>query len=1308
MSGLLRFFSVQSLFGQSKSKNKMGLANKLLYTRLCLLTLYFVGHYILLSFDVWNHAAFQVAPPEPVFNLSEDSPGQHTQLQQFTQLVHPHVHGHPHLNVPLASAMRRCIGFAVLEWVALLRLTIIPNRHTRARLFGLLAALSLFLNLTGAWFGGLSTKAVLFPDLWDFIDTRLQVNVFAPQKSFDQIFRSVDTRRLPSVDTSQILYFLHPLNYLRPPADTVFVQNGISPLPFFTFPTLFFLHLSDTVGALLFVIAAYAFLQPLDLIYPATFLALLLGIASAFVTGIPKPNAGDHHWINFREAHLGRDFTLPDRRNPPALITKYITMSDGVEIAADIYLPASIMSQIVCTVPDSFYQRFYRTAFHLPPCSSHSAAPSHLKIPTYLMVTRYNRRMTVRWPFTFLSFWGQPKGEATTNVWSWQFVDTLVSNQYALVVADTRGTGASFGTRPVDLSPAELFDLGAIRDWLSHQFWFDGQLATGGFSYDGMTGLYLAALQPVQAVLALFTPINVVHDLIQPGGLVCSSFVEDYTGLTQAFELEGTPRRHLVNNLGYDASLVTGFTIVFGHAAPVKSRESALPVAVEQHKSNWNMSEMVESIHFTDDFVLLPTPVTITQPKGTVPNPFLSQRISANQFGITRHLVDRIVSRPVSIDHRDGAPRTAAIYIVGGYCDSSSVRGSVRLYEALKTAKTQFPQAPEQYRLTLGPWTHTGRRNCSPYATGGYSHFELDMYWDVLRFLDFHLKGKKWSAPETKSPHNTADSDNSRHSQAKASDRPAEYPNNVKKCLQNSPKTCGATVDDTLPVHFWSIGDEKWFGANVYPPENLTELNYDFNKASFTLSQNDLNQFVNITLQETKSANTTFLKNIKSRTLQRWRRMRVQAFTPRPPVGYGSRAWSLKLRQRQKNVSFHEAVEHTASATSRQPIFLQYSVDYNATTRGLSRWVIAKHPFRMAVYSQRQPYPSSTSTLSFPLLEASLAVWRHMYGVARTLWYESVISYLGWNWNLGRPSSSNLKNQQEHIISTGVLTAPTPLFSSLLLSCLPNVMKLLNPARRSTGELLTFTSDTLDQPLRVVGSPLVRFSINLTEEFTRRVQELRNDFVQDRSRIKVNELDPVPALDVTVFGYLEDVDPIQGQVHYVTEARMLLSHRPTIPDHATQSLTGLTDWTDCASRPLSEAFSKDTVTIRQKPRLGSADLVYQNGDRGSHRFTVGGTECIAFTFEPVTWFFQKGHRVRLSLAGADRGNFQWSRTQSKEDADLLAQSLLFAVKAGNHEWFNEIQKRPVRVERPKGWEIPLNNAQHTAFLKLAVFSEDGN
>lgn len=87
------------------------------------------------------------------------------------------------------------------------------------------------------------------------------------------------------------------------------------------------------------------------------------------------------------------------------------------------------------------------------------------------------------------------------------------------------------------------------------------------------------------------------------------------------------------------------FVLVFGHAAPVKTREPFLAIALKQHASNWNMSEMVESIHFTDDFVLLPP---FKEVPSTVPKPLRTHRISANQFGITRHLVDRIVSQSVA------------------------------------------------------------------------------------------------------------------------------------------------------------------------------------------------------------------------------------------------------------------------------------------------------------------------------------------------------------------------------------------------------------------------------------------------------------------------------------------------------------------------------------------------------------------------------------------------------------------------------------------------------------------------------------
>lgn len=192
---------------------------------------------------------------------------------------------------------------------------------------------------------------------------------------------------------------------------------------------------------------------------------------------------------------------------------------------------------------------------------------------------------------------------------------------------------------------------------------------------------------------------------------------------------------------------------------------------------------------------------------------------------------------------------------------------------------------------------------------------------------------------------------------------------------------------------------------------------------------------------------------------------------------------------------------------------IRYVVDYQATAVGLSRWVIAKHPFRM--------------------------------GVKQTF----------------------------------------------------------------KADRLTFTSTPLESGLRIVGSPLLRMSLNLTAEFERRSQDLQRD---GRESLKVNRLKPAAALDVTVFGYLEDVDP-SGQAHYVTEGRVLLSHRPTIAYRSGHELTGLTSWEDCVKPPYMEkiddsASQKDT--LRQTPRVGSADVVYQSGEQSNHHFSVGECQSI--------------------------------------------------------------------------------------------------
>lgn len=98
-------------------------------------------------------------------------------------------------------------------------------------------------------------------------------------------------------------------------------------------------------------------------------------------------------------------------------------------------------------------------------------------------------------------------------------------------------------------------------------------------------------------------------------------------------------------------------------------------------------------------------------------------------------------------------------------------------------------------------------------------------------------------------------------------------------------------------------------------------------------------------------------------------------------------------------------------------------------------------------------------------------------------------------------------------------------------------------------------------------------------------------------------------LDVTIFGYLEDVDHATGNVHYITEGRVLLSHRPTI---AAREFNGVGDWNNCMIPPYTKKYNSTNddehhylASLRQAPRIGSVDTVYQSGEHSKHHFSTG-------------------------------------------------------------------------------------------------------
>lgn len=177
------------------------------------------------------------------------------------------------------------------------------------------------------------------------------------------------------------------------------------------------------------------------------------------------------------------------------------------------------------------------------------------KGPSFISATRYNRRMGLRWPFTAMKVWGQESGAGSVAIWTWPLTRGLVEQQFPVVILDARGTGASQGIRLIDLDEPEIEDFDLVAQWTRTRFWSDGILAGGGVSYDGLTALKLAAKgkSPLDIAVAMYSPLHPVTDLLQNNGMACRSFVDDYAGLTKAFEQRGSPLWHWLSS---DASYI--------------------------------------------------------------------------------------------------------------------------------------------------------------------------------------------------------------------------------------------------------------------------------------------------------------------------------------------------------------------------------------------------------------------------------------------------------------------------------------------------------------------------------------------------------------------------------------------------------------------------------------------------------------------------------------------------------------------------------------------------------------------------------
>ncbi|MEK6322556.1 MAG: CocE/NonD family hydrolase [Acidobacteriota bacterium] len=226
--------------------------------------------------------------------------------------------------------------------------------------------------------------------------------------------------------------------------------------------------------------------------------------------------------------------------------SRYITLRDGVRLAADIYLPEGLGAGV--------------------------------RLPAILEQTRYGR-----------SFEYQPEVRAVVDRPSSKVVEFVIRG-YAFVIVDVRGSGTSFGRRRGELSPLEARDGRDVVDWIVGQPWSDGKVGATGVSYVGTTAeLLLVNRHPaVKAVVPQFSLFDAYPDIAFPGGVKHTWFIKIWSQVIDAMDKNIIPEQQRQQIVG---------------VRPVDDNpdRKLLAQAVRDHASNIDVNAQLSAVTFRDD-----------------------------------------------------------------------------------------------------------------------------------------------------------------------------------------------------------------------------------------------------------------------------------------------------------------------------------------------------------------------------------------------------------------------------------------------------------------------------------------------------------------------------------------------------------------------------------------------------------------------------------------------------------------------------------------------------------------------------------
>lgn len=144
-------------------------------------------------------------------------------------------------------------------------------------------------------------------------------------------------------------------------------------------------------------------------------------------------------------------------------------------------------------------------------------------VPVIASMSPYGK--DVHWPDRYPLYEVVPNHEHM--VWETPDPKWWTAHGYALVRADTRGTGASPGR--LDLYGAkDAEDFYDVIEWAAGQPWSTGKIASSGISWLALMGWRVAELQPphLAAVVAWEGATDFYRDFVYQGGLYSNGFVD--------------------------------------------------------------------------------------------------------------------------------------------------------------------------------------------------------------------------------------------------------------------------------------------------------------------------------------------------------------------------------------------------------------------------------------------------------------------------------------------------------------------------------------------------------------------------------------------------------------------------------------------------------------------------------------------------------------------------------------------------------------------------------------------------------------